>query len=103
MKELPAFEKLEEAFKSEKLKVLLISVNFKSELTTSVIPFVKKRNIKSEVFLLDEKDEQEYIDRIDANWSGSIPATLFIKDNKRKFLEEDLTYDNLVKEYKNLN
>src|SRR3954468_16129413 len=100
IKELPYFEKLTDQFKKEKLKVLLINVDFKSELNSSVIPFVKRKKLRNEIFLLDEENQQEYIERIDSNWSGSIPATLIIKNTKRKFFEKDLSYDELVEEYK---
>lgn len=101
IKELPHFEKLQQEKKSDKLKVLLVSVDFKNRLEKSVVPFVKKRNLKNEVFLLDEKDEQQYIDRIDKSWSGAIPATLFINGKNRKFVEKEFTYDELLKEYQN--
>ncbi|MCD0470536.1 TlpA family protein disulfide reductase [Flavobacterium sp. JAS] len=102
IKELPHFEKLKADFKNEKVAVLLVSVDFKSKLNSAVIPFVKRKNIKSEVFLLNESSPQEYIDRIDPSWSGSIPATLFIKDDKRKFVESEFTYQELLTEYKKL-
>lgn len=102
IKELPHFEKLNAAFKSDKLAVLLVSVDFKSKLNSAVIPFVKRKNIKSQVFLLNESDPQQYIDRIDKSWSGSIPATLFIKGDKRKFIESEFTYEQLLTEYKKL-
>jgi len=102
IKELPHFEKLNAEFKSEKLTVLLVSVDFKSKLNSAVIPFVKRKNIKSQVFLLNESDPQQYIDRIDKSWSGSIPATLFIKGDKRKFIESEFTYEQLLTEYKKL-
>ncbi len=100
--ELPHFEKLNAEHKGEKLAVLLISVDFKSKLTSTVVPFVKRKNLKNQVFLLDESNPQEYIDRVDPSWSGSIPATLFIKGDKRKFLESELTYEQLLTEYKKL-
>jgi thiol-disulfide isomerase/thioredoxin len=100
VKELPNFEKLNEAHKSDKLKILLVSVDFISKLNTTVTPFVKNKKIKSEVFLLNETDQQQYIDRIDTSWSGSIPATLFIKNGKRKFIEKEFTYTQLLTEYK---
>ncbi|HSC55340.1 MAG TPA: TlpA family protein disulfide reductase [Phnomibacter sp.] len=103
VKELPNFEKLNKEYQSEKLKVLLVSVDYISKLKTTVIPFVQKRNIKSEVFVLNEKDQQQYIDRIDPSWSGSIPATLFIKNGKRKFIEKEFTYAQLLTEYKATN
>jgi len=102
IKELPHFEKLNAAFKSDKLAVLLVSVDFKSKLNSAVIPFIKRKNIKSQVFLLNESDPQQYIDRIDKSWSGSIPATLFIKGDKRKFIESEFTYEQLLTEYKKL-
>lgn len=102
IRELPHFEKLQTAYKSDKVKVLLVSVDFKSKLSSAVVPFVKRKNIKNEVFLLNESSPQEYIDRIDPSWSGSIPATLFIKGNKRKFVESEFTYEQLVTEYKKL-
>src|SRR3954453_18513545 len=83
LKELSYFEQLNKRFESQKLKVLLISVDFKSELNSVVKPFVKRKGLKSEVFLLDEENLQEYIERIDESWSGSIPATLFFKNNRR--------------------
>lgn len=102
IKELPHFEKLGAEYKSEKLAVLLISLDFKSKLASNVIPFVKKKNLKNEVFLLNESNPQEFIDRIDPSWSGSIPATLFIKNDKRKFVESEFTYEQLLTEYKKL-
>lgn len=102
IKELPHFEKLGAEYKSDKLVVLLVSVDFKSKLSTAVVPFVKKKNLKNEVFLLNESSPQEYIDRINPSWSGSIPATIFIKGDKRKFVEREFTYEQLLTEYKKL-
>jgi len=102
IKELPHFEKLGAEHKSEKVAVLLVSLDFKSKLQSNVIPFVKRKNLKNEVFLLNESNPQEFIDRIDPSWSGSIPATLFIKNDKRKFVESEFTYEQLLTEYKKL-
>lgn len=102
IKELPHFEKFSQDYKSGKLSVLLISVDFKSKLNSAVVPFVKRKRIKNEVFLLNESNPQEYIDRIEPSWSGSIPATLFIKNEKRKFIESELTYEQLITEFKKL-
>lgn len=102
IKELPHFEKLGADHKSEKLAVLLVSLDFKSKLASNVVSFVKRKNLKNEVFLLNESSPQEFIDRIDPSWSGSIPATLFIKGDKRKFVESEFTYEQLLTEYKKL-
>lgn len=99
IKEIPHFEKLQKENKAKKLKVLLVSVDFKDRLEKSVVPFVKRRELENEVFLLDETDQQKYIDKIDKTWSGAIPATLFVKGDRRKFIESEFTYPTLLKEY----
>jgi len=101
IKELPEFEKLNKVYKRN-LKVILVSLDFKSELEQSVLPFVRRKKLKSEVWLLDEDDQQKLIDRIDAGWSGALPATLFIKGSKRHFFERSFTLPELVKEYKKI-
>jgi len=98
VKELPDFERLNKEYGDGRVKVLLISVDFISTFRTAVVPFVKKNKLKSEVFLLNEKDQQSYIDKIDPSWSGSLPATLFIKGENRKFKEGEFTYPSLLKE-----
>jgi len=97
---LPNFEKLNEQYKTSELKILLVSVDVKSTLNTTVNPFVNKRKIRNEVFLLNEPSQQEYINRIDSSWSGSIPATLFIKNGRHNFIETAFTYDQLLTAFK---
>lgn len=101
IKEIPHFERLQQEKRQEKLKVLLVSVDFKSRLEKSVLPFIRDRRLKNEIFLLDEKDQQVYINKIDKTWSGAIPATLFVKGEKRKFIEKEFTYATLLIEYQN--
>ncbi len=104
VEELPAFEKLRAAHQNSPLKILLVSVDFKSKLETAVKPFVKKRKFKNEVFLLNEKSQQTYIDRISKEWSGALPATLIVnqKRNIRKLFEQEFTYAELEKTYQEL-
>ena len=101
-KELPYFIQFENDYKKDKLKVLLISVDFKSVINSSVVPYLKKIKKRQDLFLLDEKSEQEYIDRVDKNWSGAFPAPLFVKAGNRKFFENEFTYPQLVTAYKNI-
>lgn len=101
VKELPNFEQLGSKYKSKPLKVLLVSLDFKSRLNTVVNPFVKKNNLKSELYLLNEKSEQDYIDKISKSWSGSLPATLIInnKTKTRNFYEQEFNFEALEKVY----
>lgn len=91
IKELPYFENLN-ANSSDKLDVTLVSLDFEDEFEKRVLPFVEKRDIKSQVLLLDEIDYNSWIDKVDPSWSGAIPATLIINpsNGKRKFLEKEM-------------
>ncbi|GGE64195.1 AhpC/TSA family protein [Pedobacter psychrotolerans] len=89
--ELPNFEKLRLANVKNPVKVLLISLDFKSKLQKEVIPFVQKNNINAEVFILNASDRQADIQRVDEHWSGAIPATLFVNKKRRKFYEKEFT------------
>lgn len=90
IKELPMFEALTKKQGGE-TKVTLISLDFADQLG-KVREFVKRRNLTSEILLLDEIDYNAWIDKVDPSWSGAIPATLVINpvNGKRKFVEKEL-------------
>lgn len=105
LKELPHFEKLEIDQEGKKIKVLLISVDSPSKLNSAVRPLAKRLKLNNELFLLNEKSQQVYIDRVDKNWSGALPATIFINRSKgkREFYEKEFTFAELLETYKAFN
>lgn len=98
--ELPDFEKINLEYKDQKVKVLLVSLDFKEDLKGRLIPFLQKAQYTSEVVLLDESNANEFIDAISKQWTGAIPATLFTKRNNSvsEFFEKKLHYDFLVEQ-----
>ncbi len=101
VKELPYFQQLESAYQTDKLKVLLVSVDFPSEIDKTLIPFMKKTLLKN-TFIISDKNQQEYINKIDPEWSGAIPLTLFIKNGKRQLVEQSLFYKELIQHYQTI-
>lgn len=97
IKELPYFEAVQENHK-EDVKVILVSLDFPNKLDTQLIPFVRKNKLKSQVILLDDPYENEWIPRVDSTWSGAIPATLIIDKGQRKFYERSFTEEELENE-----
>lgn len=97
IEELPYFEVLRDNYRSDKLRVILVSLDFKSQLQKKVIPFLQKNNIRSTVWLLDEPDANAYIDKVSKEWSGAIPATLILngKKNIKQFYEKQFTENEL--------
>ena len=89
VKELPHFEQLNS--ENKKVKVVLVSLDFKDQYEAKLLPFIKKKNIKSEVVLLTDKDYNTWLPTVDKDWSGSIPATLIVKNGKKVFVEKMFT------------
>ncbi len=76
VEELPQFEQMN---KKENIEVMLVSLDFLSTLQTRVSPFIRKKELKSALYLLDETDYDPIINRLDKKWSGAIPATIIKK------------------------
>ncbi len=95
IKELPAIEKLAEKNQGEKFKVILVSLDMPGQLNTRLIPFIQKHQIKSEVILLNDPDFNQWIDKVNKNWNGSIPASLIYKNGHRAFYEQDFKLNEL--------
>ncbi len=92
--ELPHFERVNREFKG--VKVLLVSLDFMSE-RAKVTRFVSAKALKSEVRLLNESNPNDWIDTVDDQWGGSIPATVLYKKGKKlAFHEGDFSYSGLV-------
>ena len=93
--ELPAFERISSEYKESNVKVLLVSLDFPKQLESRLLPFLEKHNIRSEVLVLSDPDANKWIDKVDAEWSGAIPATLIYNSRSREFHEGSYTYEEL--------
>lgn len=98
IEELPFFEELNDSLRDEGLEVLLVSLDFPDKLDSQLIPFVEEHRLESEVFLLDDPHENEWIPRVDNSWSGAIPATLILEGSRKRFFEKSFTRASLFEE-----
>ncbi|MFT4660233.1 MAG: thiol-disulfide isomerase/thioredoxin [Patiriisocius sp.] len=95
IEELPYFEVMHDKFKNDKVKIILISLDFSNVIDTRLKPFLEKKELKSTIWLLDEKKANEYIPKVDDQWSGAIPFTVFsrgqdaVKDRKEGKLTQN--------------
>ncbi|WP_241910394.1 TlpA family protein disulfide reductase [Pseudotamlana carrageenivorans] len=100
VKELPYFEKINETYKDKNVEVLLVSLDLPHQYETKLKPFIIDKKIKSRVIALDDPDMNTWIPKVDATWSGSIPATIIYKNNQRAFFEQSFTLESLEKAIK---
>jgi thiol-disulfide isomerase/thioredoxin len=99
VKELPYFESLHRSSGKEKMKVILVSLDFRNQAESKLKPFIRDNNYSAEVILLLDSKYNSWIDKVDKNWSGSIPATLLIKGDKRLFAETEFENEQELSEF----
>ncbi|MGC6480509.1 MAG: TlpA disulfide reductase family protein [Flavobacteriaceae bacterium] len=92
VKELPFFEQLN---RKPGVEVLLVSLDFPKQKQKRLLPFIQKHQLQSKVVLLDDPDEQFWINAISTKWSGALPATLIYNSKKRQFYEQSFTKEEL--------
>lgn len=87
VEEIPYFEQLPAAFPNKAIKVILVSLDFPNQIKNRVIPFIQKHQLKSEVILLADPDQNGWIPKVNEDWSGIIPVTLSYNKEKNTFRE----------------
>ena len=78
--EFPDLVRISNAYK-DKIRVVGISVDDSEDLDSKVIPFIKNQKVDFEIYLLKVVDPEDFINLLNTNWSGAIPAT-FIYDKQ---------------------
>jgi len=97
IKELPEFIKLTNDTKHKKIKVLFVSLDVKKNMNESIKPIATKFKINP-IYLLDESNPNNWIDKLDKNWNGEIPTTFIIKKGKIKNkIIGGISYHQLIK------
>lgn len=100
VKEMPAFNKLYKEYANRGVEIVLVSLDFGKDVQPRVKQFIKTHQIKPLIIILDDPDTNAWIDKVDKNWTGGIPATVIYNKSKRKFYEQSFEYDELEKELK---
>ena len=67
----------------------MVSLDFKDQFDTRLLPFLKNKNIKSTVVFLSDKNQNDWLPKVDEDWQGAIPATLIIQGNRKLFAQLD--------------
>ena len=96
VEELPYFDQLNETYKAQKVKVVLVSLDGPKFFESMLIPFVQKRNVGSDVILLNAPDYDSWMGKISEEWSGALPGTLLKRNSDiHLFKEQSFSYETL--------
>lgn len=89
VKEMPFFDSINKTeIDSKFIKVTFASLDFESFKDSRVAPLIEKKNIKSEVVMMTDSRANYWINKVSKEWSGAIPATVFIINGKSYFVEK---------------
>ncbi|MCH1485407.1 MAG: peroxiredoxin family protein, partial [Flavobacteriaceae bacterium] len=96
--ELPYFEYINSQYSEKNVKVLLVSLDFPSQIESKLKPYIFTKKIKSQVILLDDPDLKTWIPKVSDKWGGGIPATLIVNKSNYNFYPNPFDQESLVKE-----
>ena len=91
--ELPLFDTLTNLYQSKKVKVILVSNDMKREVDTRLPEFIREHKVTSTVYWMSELNADKWINPINKDWSGAIPATWIVCPKKKLnyFKEGEIT------------
>lgn len=103
IEELPYFVKLAKRYEADSIQFLLVSLDLPEDYS-KIKKFFIKRKISLPVVYLDETNADLFCSIVDKNWSGAIPATLFMNMNTgyRKFYDDQISEFNLEMQIKDM-
>jgi len=100
IKELPYFETVNKKYAENNVEVILVSLDFPKQYERKLIPFIEKKNLESKVIALDDPKMNDWIPKVDEDWSGAIPATIIYNKDKSQFYERSFNLEELENELK---
>ena len=96
IQEIPEFVKFASAIKNSKTKLVFVSLDSKND-QEKLLKIIQQYSLQN-VYLLDETNANNWINKINKHWSGAIPATLIVKKRKHnKFIADVISSQTLFK------
>ena len=70
----------------EQIELIGISIDYPDEVESKIIPFLNKLKPNFINYVNAEKDAERFINNLNPEWSGAIPATFFYDSEGKQFL-----------------
>ncbi|HEY4205191.1 MAG TPA: TlpA disulfide reductase family protein [Puia sp.] len=92
-KEIPYFQSAVEKYKQQGVELILVSLDLPDYYPARIAKFANDHGYRATLAWLNETDADYFCPRIDKNWTGGIPSSLFVnnKTNYHRFYERQLT------------
>ncbi len=96
--EIGYFETLGRINNGLNMRIILVNLDFPDQVEKRVVPFIEEKQLTLEILNMNDLDYNSWIPLVDRDWSGSIPATLIYRGEKRKFINKALNEIELTEE-----
>ena len=83
--EMPRLSNLESRLRDKRFRLVTISAD-DPEQEAAAVEFLKKSGVSGAAYLRRAKDDDKFINSVDAKWSGALPA-LFLYDRQGKLVK----------------
>ena len=83
--EFPDLKKISDKY-SEEIELVGISIDYPDEVESKIIPFLNKLKPNFINYVNVENDIERFINNLNPDWSGAIPATFFYDLEGKQFL-----------------
>lgn len=92
-KEIPYFQSTAAKYQQQGVELILVSLDLPDYYPGRIAAFVKKQGYNATLAWLNETDADYFCPRVDKQWTGGIPSSLFVnnKIHYRRFYDRQLT------------
>lgn len=97
VEEIPYFNQMIIDQSHQQVKLIFVSLDFSHHIEKRLLPFLSQNEMLGESLHLADAKQNHWIDLVNKDWSGAIPATWFLSKKSNFFYEGELTYENLIK------
>jgi len=63
----------------DRLAFIAVSIDEEEDLASKVVPFLEKHGMVFDSYIKKTRDDEAFINNVDAKWSGAIPATFIYR------------------------
>lgn len=101
IEEMPYFVEAEKSLSAQKVKFIMVSLDFPKMIDSRLKPFLKKNKVPGQVIVLNDPNSNSWIPKVNEEWDGAIPVTLIFNRKNRIFI--NIGFDNTTDLLKNIN
>lgn len=100
IEEIPYFQELVKKYEAAGVRLVLVNLDAPEEYPARIQSFATRFKMTAPIAYLDESNADVFCPAVDEQWSGAIPASLFVnpKTGYRQFYEDQLSREELERE-----